>query len=96
MYYDCMEDCIHLKACRRLQKLERKNGMFVPRSCNEDCTAYQSKNQDTGLITVDEALRYARNGVESIRGGYGAYDVYASVDLSGETLSLGDVMERLE
>lgn len=62
---------------------------------DEDCTAYQSKQENTGLITVDKAIRYARNGVNSMRGGYSAYDVYASIDFDGETMSLGDVLERL-
>ena len=94
-YHGYMEDCIHLKACRRIQKIGRKQGECFSRHCDEDCTAYQSKQKNTGLITVDKAIRYARNGVNSIRGGYSAYDVYASIDFDGETMSLGDVLERL-
>ena len=38
-----MEDCIHLRACRRLQKIFEGKfyGARVSRQCNEDCTAYQ-------------------------------------------------------
>lgn len=40
--FDCMEDCIHLKACRRIQKIGRSKHLVVPRYCDEDCTAYQT------------------------------------------------------
>ena len=38
-----MEDCVHLKACRRLQKIFKGAfyGAHVARNCNEDCSAYQ-------------------------------------------------------
>ena len=86
MAFECMEDCIHLKACRRVQAIGKKHRLLVPRYCTEDCTAYVSgKNGD--YITVDEALSYAREGVESIRGGYDSYDVYSACDLCGMTLN---------
>ena len=87
--FDYMEDCIHLKACRRLQKLFRGKfyGANVSRNCDEDCTAYVSGNQETSYITIDEALSYARNGISSIQSGYDSYDVYASCDLYGKPLN---------
>lgn len=77
-----MYDCIHLKACRRQRKLYgiREHPMY----CNTDCSAYVSGN--VNVITVEEAVKYARSGVESIISGYGAYDVYAECDLEKYTL----------
>ena len=38
-----MEDCIHLKACRRIHKNLKSQiiGGMPARGCNEKCTAYQ-------------------------------------------------------
>ena len=86
MAFDCMEDCIHLKACRRIQAIGRKHRLMVPRYCTEDCTAYVRGDSES-YITVEEALSYARSGADSIRSGYDSYDVYASCDLNGMTLA---------
>lgn len=93
---EVMDDCIHLHACRRIQAIGKSLRLNCPRYCSDECTAYQSKNIDTGLIDVDTAVRYALNGVNSIRGGYDAYDVYASVDLRSDTLTLGDVLKMVD
>ena len=87
--FDYMEDCIHLKACRRLQKLFRGKfyGANVSRGCDKNCTAYISGDQEISYITIDKALNYARDGVSSIQSGYDSYDVYASCDLYGTTLN---------
>lgn len=38
-------DCIHLKACRRMNKILKAKGIWgVSRGCNPDCTAYISGN----------------------------------------------------
>lgn len=37
------EDCIHLKACRRLQKIGRTKGHVFGRGCTEECTAYETE-----------------------------------------------------
>lgn len=42
MAYDYPTDCIHLKACRRLCKLSRKEGTYITRGCNEKCSAYET------------------------------------------------------
>ena len=42
MSFDVMEDCIHLKACRRVQAIGKKHRLLVPRYCTEDCNAYVS------------------------------------------------------
>lgn len=81
MNHDWASDCIHLKACRRLSKI----GNMRNRGCNDTCTAYTPNSCDS-YVTVDEAVRYARNGVQRIQGGYDAYDVYCSCDLCGRTL----------
>ncbi len=47
----------------------------------------------TEYVTVGEAIDYAREGVNSIKGGYGAYDVYCSSDLIGETIT--DIIKRI-
>ena len=41
MAFECMDDCIHLKACRRVQIIGRTHRLLVPRYCTEDCTAYE-------------------------------------------------------
>ena len=58
-------------------------------------TAGYIKDFDDGAeyITIDEAIDYARNGVNAIKGGYGAYDVYCSSDLTGETIT--DIIKRI-
>ena len=42
MAFECMEDCIHLKACRRVQAIGKTHRLMVPRYCDKDCTAYRS------------------------------------------------------
>lgn len=39
---DYMEDCIHLKACRRMNvRAQKEFGKKITRGCNENCTAYE-------------------------------------------------------
>lgn len=85
--FDVMEDCIHLKACRRIQRIGKKYRLNVPRYCTEECTAYQSGNTGN-YITVDDAINYARSGYVG-RGD--PYDVYCSIDVDGMTLK--DILE---
>lgn len=90
MAFDVMEDCIHLKACRRIQAIGRKCRLMVPRYCTKDCTAYQSGN-DGEYLTVEQALEVA---VSQYDGKYDPYDVYAHSDFPrmtiGEILSQGE------
>lgn len=37
-----MDDCIHLRACRRCNLIAKQKGVPFARNCNEDCTAYQN------------------------------------------------------
>lgn len=91
--FDCKEDCIHLKACRRIQAIGRKHRLLVPRYCTDDCTAYVS-GKEGNYVSVGEAVSYARNGADSIRGGYDSYDVYCHCDLCGMTL--GEIVYGME
>lgn len=38
-----MDDCIHLKACRRVCKIVKAKyyGMSIARGCNSECSAYE-------------------------------------------------------
>ena len=61
------EDCIHLKACRRLCKLfKMKNGETFSRGCNKDtCSAYETKEgfaEDNEYTTVEDVLYDVRQG----------------------------------
>ncbi|WP_337465024.1 hypothetical protein [Acidaminococcus timonensis] len=86
------EDCIHLKACRRLKKLWH---VKEPRGCNNNCSAYVSGN--TGVIvTAEDAVNYARAGVPSIRSGYDPYDVYCTIDLERDGQTLGELIDELQ
>ena len=38
---DYQKDCVHLKACRRLQKISRSKGFKFSRHCDEKCSAYE-------------------------------------------------------
>ena len=67
--YSYMEDCLHLKACRRLcKKVKNENfGVSVLRGCNEECSAYQPcKNEDDR--TTSERL-YTREEVRAVMHG---------------------------
>lgn len=93
---EVMDDCIHLHACRRIQKIGRSFGINCPKYCSADCNCYQSKNDNTMLVSVKDAINYARDGVSSIQAGYDSYDVYCSVDLSNRSLTLGELLEKMK
>lgn len=93
---EVMDDCIHLHACKRVQKIGRTLGISCPRYCSVDCNCYQSKNDNTMLVSVKDAINYARDGVSSIRAGYDSYDVYCSADLSNRSLTLGELLEKMK
>lgn len=79
------DDCIHLKACRRMCKLDGwKKG--YSRGCSETCTAYRSANEESECVTEDEAIDYARWGVSSIQSGYDSRDVYVHGDMPKATI----------
>lgn len=80
------EDCVHLKACRRLSKIARAEVGYFSRGCTEKCSAYY-KDDGTSYVSVEGAVEYAADGVSYIRSGYDTYDVYCPGDLDGMTLS---------
>ena len=96
--FECMEDCIHLKACRRVQAIGKKHRLLVPRYCTEDCTAYQSRDTEVGYVSAEQAAQYARDGASYIRGGYDSYDIYCACDLPKVTIGeiLADAFDEEE
>lgn len=76
-----MEDCIHLKACRRLQKIGKSYGFTFPRGCKEKCTAYCSEKNvvdalqdimdysfNAGIDNCDYVRVDAHKFIDTIRG----------------------------
>jgi len=98
MAFEFAEDCIHLKACRRARKLALKKGIaggHLTLNCNsETCTAYVSGN-DTAFVTVETALRVARDAFGMIRSGYGDYDAIAPQDFDNAQ-TLGEIIDELQ
>lgn len=94
MSTDFMEDCIHLKACRRARKKARSIGIkggYLVLDCNETCTAYVC-GEGQRYVEVDEALRTARSAFSSIRSGYGD-DSLISSDFVSQTL--GEIVREI-
>lgn len=90
MAFECMEDCIHLKACRRVQAIGKKHRLLVPRYCTEDCSAYVSGTEHE-YLTASEACNIARRRYD---GNHDPYDIYASWDFSTRTLK--EIIDELQ
>lgn len=88
--FDYMEDCIHLKACRRLQKIGRSKGHAFGRNCTADCSAYLSAS-DGAFLTPSEACEVARLQYDGNRD---THDIYCSWDFPSQTI--GEILEELE
>lgn len=89
------EDCIHLHACRRVTAIANTLGLRFGRHCTQDaCECYMSKNKEVDAVPIKTACGYAVEGVQSIRSGYDAYDVYAPQDLEDEKLTLGELLAQ--
>ena len=88
--FDYMEDCIHLKACRRLQKIGRSKGHTFGRNCTTDCSAYLSAS-DGAFLTPSEACEVARIQYD---GNSDTHDIYCSWDFPSQTI--GEILEELE
>lgn len=86
-----MNDCIHLKACRRMSKrIIKIIGLKISRGCNEECTAYQSGN--VGLYcSVENAFHVAISGYD---GPCDPFDVYTPSDF--DCLTLSEVIKECE
>ena len=90
MAFDYMEDCIHLKACRRVQKIGKSKGHIFCRNCNAECSAYLSAN-DGEYLTPYEACDIARRQYDGNRD---TGDVYCPWDFPTKTL--GEILEEHE
>ena len=90
MAFDYMEDCIHLKACRRVQKIGKSKGHTFGRNCNAECSAYLSANDGEYLIPY-EACDIARRQYDGNRD---TGDVYCPWDFPTKTL--GEILEEHE
>ena len=64
MSFDVMEDCVHLKACRRVQAIGKKHRLLVPRYCTEECSVYVSGKEikDEVETACCRAFDYAADG----------------------------------
>lgn len=89
MAFEFMEDCIHLKACRRIQKIGKGNGHSFARKCTEDCSAYVSGGNY--YLSASEACDIARAQYD---GRSDAYDVYIPHDFRRRTL--GEIIDELQ
>ena len=78
----CMDDCIHLKACRRLQKMVlKKHGEHIARHCDTDCTAYQTIVEianEKGYYTDDQVYSVLRGACMDGKNGYYPGDLMIS------------------
>lgn len=87
--FDCMEDCIHLKACRRVQAIGRKHRLLVPRYCTEDCTAYRSKDEIIEVAKIKDVQEAVDWAVDSIKDGQ---DWVSVKSIKG--YSIGELLEE--
>lgn len=95
MAWQYMEDCIHLKACRRMSKLLTSKGVHVNRGCNEECTAYINYDHfDEAVVTVGDALEYGRHVMGALQYGTSPDDMclYES-DVEGQT-TIGEILQE--
>ena len=71
MKNEIAEDCIHLRACRRLAKIYKNNGSkFAPRHCNEACTAYMNADE-----IIDKATDVAKSLISDCEAGFSSDDL---------------------
>lgn len=74
MNTEWMDDCLHLKACRRLQKIaKRRYGAYFGRACNKECTAYE-KCSGERTYTEEEVRKIINGTVRDVE--YGITDPY--------------------
>lgn len=67
--FECMNDCIHLQACRRVQAIGRKHRLLVPRYCTEECTAYRSKDELIEVATIQDVRQAVEWAVDRVKDG---------------------------
>ena len=81
--FSCMEDCIHLHACRRVQAIGKKHRLLVPRYCDENCDCFLSVDAQTNCVRLDDAISYAHLGTD------------CSFSLTSSTLCIGEILEDI-
>ena len=64
--FSCMEDCIHLKACRRMQKIikSRYTGLQIARHCTEECSAYETFAKGIDYWGCEDEYKYTAKEVQ--------------------------------
>lgn len=61
------QTCIHLYACRRLQKIYSNNGKYIPRGCDRNvCKAFIDGSLLTNCINIYDNYKYGMH--EEIEG----------------------------
>ena len=81
MNYSCMDDCIHLRACRRIMKIAKSKGYVFSRSCNNECTAYESESDYQSrleLYSYDDVMKAINGACEDGQNGYYPGDLLVS------------------
>ena len=76
-----IDDCIHLKACRRIMKIAKSKGFTFARSCDNECTAYQSESDyqsELGLYSYSDVMKAINGACEDGRNGYYPGDLLVS------------------
>ena len=63
------EECIHIKACRRLCKIARGEGKNITRYCSRECSAYEVMDYFLGEWAPQYGY-YTEDEVEKVK--YGA------------------------
>lgn len=64
-YREYQDDCMHLKACRRLCKIAKKElKKTLVRRCDETCTAYESSYDYVSRSRAEDAVRGAIDALE--------------------------------
>ena len=83
---DYADDCIHLHACRRMQRLYATRGKpkstgpnYVARGCSKSCSAYQRAKRRE-VCTLGNAYEAARDAVRMTEAGYEMGDAIALQD----------------
>ena len=88
MAFECMGDCIHLHACRRVQAIGKSHRLLVPRYCTEECAAYRSSDDIIPVATLNDVRDAVDWAVEEIKNGA---DFVNTNSISGHTL--GEILE---
>ena len=77
--FEDVQDCIHLKACRRCSKIARAEGYRGGRGCYSGCRAYQNLEMfieaTDGLYSYDDCRRIIEGACRDGQSGYSPGDL---------------------